>query len=177
MVNVFDKLYSSIENKNTILQKIKFYSLLRFSIRVIANIIIPIYFTCTKHNKKYRLKNVETEGNRIIVSLTSFPARINNLWLVIETIFRQTVKPDMIILWLSKEQFSNIDSLPKRLLKQRERGLKIELRDGDLRSHKKYYYTVQEYPNDIMITIPYKKPYIKSRYIREVVDLLDKLDD
>lgn len=31
--------------------------------------------------------------------------------------------------------------------------------------------------NDIMITIPYKKPYIKSRYIREVVDLLDKLDD
>ena len=31
--------------------------------------------------------------------------------------------------------------------------------------------------NDIMITIPYKKPYIKSRYIKEVVDLLDKLDD
>ncbi len=31
--------------------------------------------------------------------------------------------------------------------------------------------------NDIMITIPYKKPYIKSRYIKEIVDLLDKLDD
>jgi hypothetical protein len=30
--------------------------------------------------------------------------------------------------------------------------------------------------NELIITIPYKRPYVKSRYIKEAVDLLEKLD-
>lgn len=66
---------------------------------------------------------------------------------------RQTKKPDKIILWLSKEQFLSLDLLPKTLLKQKKRGLDIRLVEGNIGSHKKYYYTLQEFPNDYMITI------------------------
>ena len=152
MVNLLDKLYS-LKPKYKLLEKLRLYSLLRFTIRSFSNLFLPIYFNLTYKNSKYRLASVEKYSNRVIVSLTSFPARINNIWLVIETILRQKNKPDMIILWLSKEQFSNLESLPIKLLKQRERGLLIKLVDDDLRSHKKYYYAFQKYPNDIIITV------------------------
>lgn len=29
---------------------------------------------------------------------------------------------------------------------------------------------------DIIVTIPYKKPYIKVKYIKDVIELLEKLD-
>lgn len=30
--------------------------------------------------------------------------------------------------------------------------------------------------NELIITIPFRRPYVKSRYIKEAVDLLDRLD-
>lgn len=89
----------------------------------------------------------------IIVSLTSFPARINTVWLTIETILRQTIKPKHIILWLSRDQFPSKSYLPPNLICLEKRGLKIELVEGDLKSHKKYYYSFIEYPDDYIITI------------------------
>ena len=38
---------------------------------------------------------------KVIISLTSYPKRINTLWIVIETLLRQTMKLDEIILWLA----------------------------------------------------------------------------
>jgi hypothetical protein len=66
---------------------------------------------------------------------------------------RQSKKPDQILLWLSKNQFPSLECLPTNLLKLRKRGLQIELKEDDLRSHKKYYYFLQKFPNDIMITV------------------------
>ena len=59
----------------------------------------------------------------------------------------------MVILWLSKEQFPDRSFIPNSLLSLEKRGLIIELCEGDLRSHKKYYYALRQYPNDIIITI------------------------
>ncbi|MDL2323280.1 hypothetical protein LJC52_04755 [Bacteroidales bacterium OttesenSCG-928-A17] len=144
----------------------KYYSVLRFCVLNVANFILPFYFKLTANNLNYRLEPSKKRTNKTIVSLTSFPARINKVWLVIETILHQTSRPDMIILWLSEEQFKNKEILPKNLLMLQKRGLKIELRPGDLRSHKKYYYTLLEYPNDVMITIDddifYKTTMIES---------------
>lgn len=90
-------------------------------------------------------------NRRIIVSLTTYPKRINTIWLTIETLLRQTVKPDEIILWLAESQFENkLQDLPDSLLRLQERGLIIRFCE-DLRSHKKYYYALQEYPNDLII--------------------------
>lgn len=88
---------------------------------------------------------------KIIVSLTTYPKRIDTIWLTIETLMRQSVKPDEIILWLANSQFKNgMNSLPETLLCLQNRGLTIRFCD-DLRSHKKYYYTLQEYPQDLII--------------------------
>ncbi len=152
MVDVLDRLYTRIVSRNAFLDKIRFYSALRFITRILANVILPIYFYFTRNNKAYSLCPVQHKNNRLIVSLTTFPARINRLHLVIETLLRQTHKPDMIILWLSKEQFPSLDVLPKPLLAQQRRGLQIELCEGDIRSHKKYYYTLMQYPEDVLIT-------------------------
>lgn len=105
----------------------------------------------TKHpSKKYGITK-EKRDQKIIVSLTSFPKRINTVWLTLETLLRQSVKPDEVILWLADSQFpGKYDDLPESLLRLRERGLTIRFCD-DLRSHKKYFYTMQEYPDDLII--------------------------
>lgn len=107
--------------------------------------------------RQYERKTSHTSGvttvkreQKIIVSLTSFPKRINTIWLTIETLLRQSVKPDEVILWLADSQFSGLDSLPENLLRLQQRGLTIRFCE-DLRSHKKYYFALQEYPDDLVI--------------------------
>lgn len=153
ITDLFCLLYSKVISKNEILEKIRFYSLLRFIIRISANLFLPLYYILTCDMKKNKLQDNRSNNKRIIVSLTSFPARINRLWLVVETLMRQSIKPDMIILWLSNKQIDKMESLPKRLLKLQQRGLIIRFVNEDIRSHKKYFYALKEYPNDIIITV------------------------
>lgn len=88
---------------------------------------------------------------KIIVSLTTYPKRIGTVWFTIETLMRQSVKADEIVLWLADSQFpGGLLTLPERLRQQQKRGLTIRFCD-DLRSHKKYYYALQEYSNDLVI--------------------------
>ncbi len=120
---------------------------------------IKIYFDLNfisyldSNRDKYTLSlNTEKRDCKVIVSLTTYPARINEVWIVIECMFRQLYRPDKVILWLSKPQFEGID-LPDRLKTLEKRGLEICFVEDDLRSHKKYFYAVQQYPNDIIITV------------------------
>ena len=90
----------------------------------------------------------------LVVSLTSYPARIHYVSTVVESILSQTRKPDLLVLWLAENQFLN-----------REEDLPAELRDligknqlqvrwcRDLKPHKKYYYAFQEYPDANVITV------------------------
>lgn len=88
---------------------------------------------------------------KIIVSLTTYPKRIGTIWLTIETLLRQSVKPDEVILWLADTQFPNgLADLPEKLLRLQERGLTIRFCE-DLRSHKKYYHALVEYPHDLVV--------------------------
>lgn len=171
MIDLFDNIYTKIENSNKFLSRVKYYSFLRFVIRSLVNILAPLYFISTRGKKEYSIINnnsVNNKSPKIIVTLTSFPARINRVWLVIETLLRQTQKPDKIILWLSKEQFSSIDQLSTRLTSQKKRGLEIRFVEGDLKSHKKYYYTLKEFPDDIIVTIDddifYRSTMIEGLY-------------
>lgn len=153
MLNLFIKLYSC-ESKKEIVNSTRILSIFRFLVRTVANYFLPIYFKLTQNSKSGAIvKFTNSSESRVIVSLTTFPARISKVWLVIETLLRQTIKPDKIILWLSSEQFSSINELPATLLMQRKRGLEIVLVPEDLRSHKKYYYAIKNYPNDLIITV------------------------
>lgn len=88
---------------------------------------------------------------KLIVSLTTIPGRINKVWITIESLLRQTYKPDQIILWLAKDEFADV-VIPERLHKQIERGLTIKYCDN-LKSYKKFYYTAVENPDAYIVTV------------------------
>lgn len=103
-----------------------------------------------KRRRKHGITRVKRTP-RVIATLTSYPARIDQVWIAVETIFGQSVKADEVILWLAASEFSEgLASLPKELLAQTKRGLTIRFCDN-LRSHKKYFYTFKEYPEDLVI--------------------------
>lgn len=112
---------------------------------------VPLVRWYEKHPSRKPGITSKKRNQKIIVSLTTYPKRIGTIWMTIETLMRQSVKPDTIILWLAESQFPNgIEDLPVSLLRLRDRGLSIRFCD-DLRSHKKYYFALQEYAEDLVI--------------------------
>ena len=108
------------------------------------------------------------ESPKIIASMTSFPARILDVYKSISSIYRQTLVPDKVILWLAESQFPNKeDDLPPYLLEYKKLGLEIEWTPEDIRPHKKYYYAIKKYPNDLIITLD-----DDLTYHEEMVELL-----
>jgi hypothetical protein len=107
---------------------------------------------------------------KVIISLTSFPDRIHTVWICIETLLNQSLKPDLIILWLAESEFKDgLKGLPKRLVDLQNRGLTIRFCEN-IKPHKKYYYTLKEYPNDFIITVDDDVLYPKS-VVRTLVEL------
>jgi len=129
---------------------------------------VPNYFLKTQHLYPNGL-NAEKREKKVVISLTSFPARIQDVWIVVECLFRQTYKADKIILWLSESQFIG-SKLPDTLLNQLERGLDIRFVDGDLKSHKKYIYAIDEFPKDYIITVD-DDLYYNNKLIENLINL------
>ena len=97
----------------------------------------------------------DTQNNRrLVVSLTSYPARLGTLDQVLATIYAQTRKADEILLWLAREQFPGLEKdLPEALLALvEEKKLTVRWCD-DLKPHKKYFFALQEYKQDLIVTI------------------------
>lgn len=86
----------------------------------------------------------------VIVSLTTYGTRIYDVYLTIESIMQQTIRPNKIILWLDNS-FKNKD-LPITLTRQINRGLEVNY-CKDILSYKKLIYTLFSYPEDIIITV------------------------
>ena len=107
--------------------------------------------------------------NNIIISLTSFPARIKLIHPVINSLLNQSIKPYKIILWLAKPEFpnGNVD-LPTNLLNLIDKGLTIEYYEKDIKSYKKLIPTLKKYPNNIIVTadddIIYRKDWLEKLY-------------
>lgn len=141
---MLEYMYKVVENTKNRKLKIKLYNL--FSI--LANILIRLKMTFD-----FDEKIGTNDSSDVIVSLTSFPERIDTVHIVIYTLLKQTVKPKKIILWLAENQFSSKDCLPKKLTCLEKRGLEIRFCPEDLKGHKKYLYTIIEFPNNIFVTV------------------------
>lgn len=140
MLKILDSLYFCIPRCNV------FWRLVRYGIRVLANLY-------ARYLMQIRQKECVVDSKTVIVSLTSFPARIENVWITIATLLNQNYKNMKVMLWLSRDQFTSLDILPKRLLALQKYGLEINLVDDDLRPHKKYFYAMQKYPDNDIITV------------------------
>ena len=140
------------------------YSELR---QFIKNTLIP-YFKLDGKNKKFmtpKLSNI-VKRNGIIVSLTSYPERINTVHIVIESLLNQSLCADKVILWLSPEQFPNKEAdLPIELLNLKEKGLTIDWYH-DIKSYKKLIPALKKFPNEIIVTadddLIYEKQWLES---------------
>ena len=113
----------------------------------IANLLYPIWIRINPLPKTQAKKGKDD----YVISLTSFPARINKVHLCIESLLRQSTKADRIILWLAESQFPN-KNIPRQLRELENKGLEIRYCD-DLRSYKKIFYTAQEFNQTNIITV------------------------
>lgn len=112
--------------------------------------LIARYYRAFK-SRKGGISTKNKRSRKLTVSLTSIPSRIDKLWITIESLLRQTYKPDRIILWLAEDEFQDV-KLPEKLEQQKKRGLQVRYCE-DLRSYKKFYDAVLEYPDDYIVTV------------------------
>lgn len=92
----------------------------------------------------------------LILSLTTIPERIGTVALCLDSLLRQSLKPDRLILWLSennelgKPAISKTE-LPANLLRLVRRGLEIRWCE-DIRSYRKIIPTLREHPEALIVT-------------------------
>ena len=105
--------------------------------------------------KKYDYETLrDIVSHDLVVSFTTYPKRIGTISKVVENMQRQTRKPDRVLLYLAEEQFPGKENeLSEDLMKQAAEGL-VEIKWCDnLRSHKKYFYAMQEYSDSLIVTV------------------------
>lgn len=102
-------------------------------------------------NKKIN-KNLEI--SQVIITLTSFPGRIDKIYLTIESLFQQ-ISSDFdysIVLYLAESQFKD-KKIPSTLNRLVDRGLNIVYLSEDFKSYKKLHYALQQFKNKKILTV------------------------
>ena len=101
---------------------------------------------------QYGLNQDEYRDEKVIVSLTSYPDRFDKIFLCLKSLLLQDYKPDRIIVWLGSD--TQQSDITKEMLSLKEFGVEYRFDNIlNLRPHKKYFYAIQEFPNDIVITV------------------------
>lgn len=151
-------------------QLVKIYQLLKS--KHIVNLFLEFYYHICSMIRKTTGITIEKRNPLLIVSLTTIPSRISRVYLAIESLLQQSIKPDYIILWLkenesSKEWLKSNNRTAKKLLNLKNRGLKIKF-CKDLRSYTKILYTLKQYPEAIVVSadddLYYPKNWLKELY-------------
>ncbi len=122
----------------------------RFLYRIYRKIAYFFRWIYVLAAKKRDALNHENRDKLIIISLASYPARFGSIHLMLKSIMLQTMKPDKIIVWLADDAVDHITAKMRELEKY---GIEYRSVRGDLMPHKKYFYAMQEFPNDIIITV------------------------
>ena len=120
-----------------------------FLLRKVTSNLVLVYVE--KRQCVYGLTNQTDIKENITVSLTTFPARFDNLPICLKSILFQSVKPNRIIVWLDENVDENEITVEMRNLQMY--GVEYRIAKGNLKPHKKYIHAMTEFPNDIIITV------------------------
>lgn len=143
--------------------------LLRKIERIVLRILLRARWVVCSHIPQWRGITEKTYQEEIVVSLTSFPARIRTVKEAIKTLLMQKQKPNHIILWLAREQFPQKEGdLPKALIELQRYGLEIKWCD-DICSYKKLIPTLSLYPEAVIITAD-DDLYYRSNWLKVLYD-------
>lgn len=116
-----------------------------------ANMLVPRFYRA-RPTRETGVTAAPVARSQVVVSLTSYPRRFSTLWLAIESLLRQTVKPNRIVLWLAEKECDG-HPLPDTVLSQRERGLEIRYCQENLRPFNKLYHALNAFPDSLIITV------------------------
>jgi hypothetical protein len=159
-------------------KKVPYYErLLTFIKQRLPMVVVSFLYRNTSINRDEILSFIETfnqsgitlvkRNPKLIVSLTSYPARISELHFTLYSLFNQSLKPDEIVLWLGEKQFPNREqNLPKNVLRFKEFGLTIKF-CKDIRSFTKLIPSLIHYPDDIIITSD-DDMYYRSNWLEQL---------
>lgn len=104
-----------------------------------------------KNNPEYGLCKENRRKYQVIVSLTTYPKRFNSIELCLKSLVLQNEKPDRIIVYLGSDAIGV--KLPERVRQFEKFGVEFRYdKKNNLRSHKKYYYAMQEFPEAVIVT-------------------------
>ncbi|MGB7204198.1 MAG: glycosyltransferase family A protein, partial [Anderseniella sp.] len=109
----------------------------------------------------YRYRDQYTpsqRSNKVVVSLTSFPARFGKLHNCLKALIGQKVKPDRLVLYLSSEECKG-HSLPETITTLQKYGLEIRYTEQNHRSFNKIVHALKDFPSDILVTCDDDKLY------------------
>ena len=125
----------------------------RRAIRKISSVACINYLKLKRFFSSTKNKNNNRE--RIVVSMTSWKKRIDNVPFVIESILHNTIKPDLIVLNLSEEEFPLKEhEIPVAIRDFVTKGiLEIIWTSGNFKAFKKFIPTMKKYPTDVIIAI------------------------
>lgn len=131
--------------------------------RIFSIMLSPKTFLATTNEawQVWAKEEVAKAKPKIVVSLTSYGERVGTVHAVIRTLLHQTHRPDKIVLYLSNKEFRSKGDLPRSLRKIRSPFFEVRFVE-DLRSHKKYFYAFQEFPDAIIITVDDDIEYPKN---------------
>lgn len=96
----------------------------------------------------YGLNQLERK-EKIIISLTSYPPRFSSIGLVLKSLLLQTIKPDMIILWLG----CGPEAITPEMHSFETYGISFRYWLPNYGPHDKYFFALQEFCDDIVITV------------------------
>lgn len=99
-----------------------------------------LIYACYKFRSLFKIYPEALDGSGdTVVSMTSFPKRMRNIWMTIDMIMRQSTRPAKIYLYLAECDFPD-RKLPESLAPYIQRGLEVVFVPENLRSHLKYHY-------------------------------------
>lgn len=148
LLDFLDGIYPSVNSRSPFVGQ----NLLR---RVIlSGIYHTNNFLCWYYHNIKKKSISSPEEADYVVSLTTYPARVGNVWRVIEMAANQRgIKEKYAIcLYLIKSEFEGID-LPAKIKELQARGLTVKFNEENLKCHNKYFYAFKDYPEKTVITI------------------------
>lgn len=89
---------------------------------------------------------------KLVVSMTSYPARISKAWIAIETILQQSVRPEVFVLVLAEQEFPG-RKLPGILRRQEKRGVQILWTKENGKSYDKLVPVLGYFPDFPIVTV------------------------
>lgn len=107
-------------------------------------------------------------AENLVLSMTTYPKRINDAHYAIFSIFNQSILPEKFILWLTRDEFPMLEQgIPDSILQFKKFGLEIRFTDA-MRSFQKIIPTLRDFPNSVVVTadddIFYSSDWLKIFY-------------